>query len=900
MDLLPRLPGHLQPRVRVISPGAQGPIAGGSFVLYWMRTAVRGHENPALDAGLEAARALGLPLFVYHALSERYPFASDRHHTFILEGARDVAQELARRGIGYAFHLERPGHRGPHLLTLAGQAALVITEEMPVPFLTRWTQRLAASVSTPVWAVDADLLAPLGRIPAAATHRAFRFRAATETLRVRWMQEPWPDAEPAPVGGEPAPAGGGGAPFLPPLPFEPVELATASVPELVAACEIDHGVGPVPHTPGGSRAGYRRWEAFRDGDLGSYHRRRNNPLQAGVSRLSPYLHYGHVSPFRVAREAASAAREGSKGAEKFLDELLIWRELAHAFAFHAPELESLAALPRWARETLASHAGDPRPKLLTWERLARARSEDPLWDAAQRSLLIHGELHNNVRMTWGKAVPFWTESPEAALTTLIDLNHRYALDGRDPNSYGGILWSLGGLDRPFPGDRPVLGTVRPRSTTQHAARLDVARWSERTRRPALSHPPRIAVVGAGVAGLSAARVLSDHGLEVTVVDKGRGPGGRISTRESSQGWSMDHGAQYFTARDPVFRNHLASWEAEGVVARWEGRFVRDAGGSLEPARSEERWVGTPGMRALALHLAEGLEVHTGLRVTELMAATEEGGWLEGMDDPRGAPPRTLRDAPRGAPPGRWILRALNEGSPGSTPQLMGPFDAVLLTPPAPQTLELLSGRMPTIEARLGEARLRPCLAGMLRVGRRIELPLEGAFLPGPILSWIARDSSKPDRSREGGESWVLHGGPDWSEMALEWDRDAVADALLAAFQEVVDQWGDGATIQPEVLQVHRWRYALPDPALPERALWDPATGIGVAGDALGGPRVEGAFLSGRALAGRLLGSPPEVEPGVEPGVDGPGRGRPKGGPPYPDAQDELPEAGAAEQLDLLS
>jgi renalase len=352
-------------------------------------------------------------------------------------------------------------------------------------------------------------------------------------------------------------------------------------------------------------------------------------------------------------------------------------------------------------------------------------------------------------------------------------------------------------------------------------------------------------VGAGVAGLSAARMLWDLGVAVSVLDKGRGPGGRTSTRQSSQGWSMDHGAQYFTARDPVFRDHLASWEAEGVVARWEGRFVRAVGGSLEPARSEERWVGTPGMRALALHLAEGLEVHSGLRVIELVEASREGEWSEGVDPPRGAAP------------GRWLLRVLDEGDPEGYPRLMGPFDAVLLTPPAPQTLELLDGRAPIIEERLQEVGLRPCLVGMLRVGMRVELPLDGAFLPGPTLSWIARDSSKPRRSSEGGESWVLHGGPDWSETALEWDRDAVAEALLAAFQETVNRWGDGTPIQPETLQVHRWRYALPDPALPERALWDPATGIGVAGDALGGPRVEGAFLSGRALAGRLMGDPPD-------------------------------------------
>jgi photolyase PhrII len=886
MDLLSHLPEHLAPRIRPISGGASDAVTRGQYVLYWMRTAVRGHENPALDTALLAARALGLPVFVYHALSERYPYASDRHHTFILEGARDVAEELARRGIGYAFHLERPGHRGSHLRTLAEGAALVITEEMPVPFVTRWTRALAGSVPTPVWAVDADLLAPLGQIPRESVDRAFRFRSATHPLRRRWLREPWPDA--------PAPRDG---PFVPPLPFEPVALALASIAELVAACDIDHGVGPVPHSPGGSRAGYARWESFLASGLAGYHGRRNDPLQAGVSRMSPYLHYGHVSPFRLAREAAA---RGGKGAEKFLDELLVWRELAHAFAFHAPEPESLTALPRWARETLRAHAHDPRPHLPGWERMARARTGDPLWDAAQRSLVIHGELHNNVRMTWGKAVPGWTRSPGEALRTLFDLNHRFALDGRDPNSVGGILWCLGGLDRPFPPARPILGTVRPRSTAAHAARLDVETWARRTGRPALEDPPRVAVVGAGVAGLSAARTLADHGLEVTVLDKGRAPGGRISTREAAEGWRMDHGAQYFTARDPVFRTLVEAWAEVGVVAPWEGRLVREGeGGALEPARDGVRWVGTPGMRSVALHLARGLDVRPGHRVVRLEETPGE-------------------DGARAGAPGRWVLQVVREEAPDAPPDRLGPFDAVLLTPPPPQTAELLAGvlwrpdehggaseasggasgtvspqtsRLEGFRARLRGAHPRPCWAAMVRFRNPVPLPLDGAFLKGPVLSWIARDSSKPGRATpEGGENWVLHGAPGWSEAWLERGPDEVAAALVAAFRELADRWGQGRTPEPETVRVHRWRYALPDPALPERALWDPALGIGVAGDALGGPRVEGAFLSGRALAGRLLGAPPPV-PGDRRGV---------GGAPYPRPGEVQPgRTGDGGQLDLL-
>ena len=180
---------------------------------------------------------------------------------------------------------------------------------------------------------------------------------------------------------------------------------TNDLPSLVAECEIDHSIGPVPHTRGGSAAGYARWDAFQAAGLAEYAKRRNDPLVDGTSRLSPYLHYGMVSPLRIAREAAAI---GTDGGEKYLDELLIWRELAYAFCFHTKNYENLAALPQWARETLAAHESDPRPAILSWETLARGKTGDRLWDAAQQSLLMHGELHNNVRMTWGKALANWT------------------------------------------------------------------------------------------------------------------------------------------------------------------------------------------------------------------------------------------------------------------------------------------------------------------------------------------------------------------------------------------------------------------------------------------------------------------------------------------------------------
>jgi len=294
-------------------------------------------------------------------------------------------------------------------------------------------------------------------------------------------------------------------------------------------------------SPGGSTAGYHRWEQFKRHGLQNYARTRNDAavaFPAGVSRMSAYLHHGQVSPFRIAREAASAKAEG---ADKFLDEMLIWRELAHNFCFYHRLPGAIAALPAWAAKTLADHRRDLRQSVYTWEQMARATTGDPLWDAAQKSLLIHGELHNNLRMTWGKAILQWTRSPEEALQMMIDLNHRYALDGSDPNSYGGILWCLGLFDRPFQPEKPVIGTLRPRSTRSHAARLDLRKYTTKIAEPATSAPVRVAVIGAGLSGLIAARTLADHVHRVQVFEKARAPGGRMSTRRMNS-YAFDHGA----------------------------------------------------------------------------------------------------------------------------------------------------------------------------------------------------------------------------------------------------------------------------------------------------------------------------------------------------------------------
>lgn len=780
------------PLAERLNPQAPAPREG-DYVIYWMRVACRVHDNPALDVALTAAKALKKPVFVYHALSERYRYASDRLHTFILEGARDVEQACRSRGLGYAFHLERTGARDRVLETLAARAALVVTDFMPVQPMLKWDATVGALA--PLWRVDASCLAPVWSFRA-PHERAFTFKQAAQPKWQQQLEQPWVDVE--------VPAGG---PWLPALPFTPLSLAEADLPQLVAGCDIDHGIGPVHHTPGGTAAALARWETFREYQLARYDKDRTDPNRRGTSRLSAYLHFGQLSPFRVACEAH---RHRTEGAQKFLDELLTWRELSWHFCLHHPRHETLDALPTWARETLAQHERDARPFLPSWEQLARAQTGDLLWDAAQRELLTHGELHNTLRMTWGKAVLGWSRTPADALATLIDLNHRFALDGRDPASYGGILWCFGALDRPFFPPVPVLGSVRPRPTAEYGKRFDVSEYARRTRQPARGTPLTVAVIGAGVAGAAAARALVDAGHAVTLFDKGREAGGRLSTRQAA-GFQFDHGAPYFTVRDERFARWARAWWQERVLGQWKGVIEHE-----QRAHAHElvKLVGTPGMSAVVRRLLGGLDVRFGVEVKGL---TRDGT--------------------------RWRLLDAAGGA-------LGEFDVAVVAVPAPQAAALVDPSSYALASRLREeVAVAPCWALMLGFEQLTGVEADGAFQSVGPLSFLVRNSSKPERALENGEAFVLHASPEWSRSHLELPEAQAAAMLLDAFFATTGV----KRVEPAFLKAHRWRYARTERPLGVDCLWDAGLQLAVCGDWCLGARVEDAFLSGSAAAGRING-----------------------------------------------
>ncbi|MEM9303908.1 MAG: FAD-dependent oxidoreductase, partial [Pseudomonadota bacterium] len=461
----------------------------------------------------------------------------------------------------------------------------------------------------------------------------------------------------------------------------------------------------------------------------------------------------------------------------------------------------------WAVDTLEAHASDPREQRLDWESLARGCSGSELWDLAQRSLLRQGELHNNLRMTWGKAVLDWTGGPDEALANLFDLNHRYALDGNDPNSYGGILWCLGQFDRPFSPEVSVTGTVRPRSVRAHERRLDVDAYRQKVEPPAGGRRLRCVVIGAGISGLTAARTLADHGHEVVVVEKGRGPGGRASTRRS-EGLRFDHGAQYFTARDDRFRRHVLAWRDRGIVAPLTTPIGVAEGGTLRAeTREHERWVGVPGMSAICATLAKRLDCRFG-----------------------------------------WRVEALERGDRTTLTNDSGDSleaDVVILTAP-PIQAEALLADFPVALPRLPV--LAPCWAVLAEFDRSLLPGFGGVFVNEGPLSWVSAMRGRPGRpDREG---WVLHASPAWSRKHLEDPADHVAAALLAAARAI-----PGAeAVEALETSAHRWRYAIADAPRHDGALWFEEAGLALCGDWLHGSRVEGAFLAGASAAGRVLGS----------------------------------------------
>lgn len=462
-----------------------------------MIAARRTRFNFGLQRAAEWASELDKPLVVFEALRAGYRWASDRLHAFVIQGMADNAADLSDGPATYLSYLERkPGDGRGLLAELAKRAAVVISDDCPCFFLPRMLESARRQIPVRLELVDSNGLFPM-RATDRVFSRAYDFR--------RFLQKQLlPHLEEIP---KEYPLQGFRLPELRDLGFDlherwptadPAEVADD--PTRLRDFQIDHDVEVVA-TRGGSRAATTCLEQFLDRKLKRYDDARNEPQEDVASGLSPYLHFGHISAHDVfqriiAREnwtpdqVADQAKGKSSGwwnmsaeAEAFLDELITWREVGYNRCALTDDFDQYESLPDWARKTLADHEDDPREHLYDLEDFEQARTHDRLWNAAQWELVTTGRMHNYLRMLWGKKILEWSPTPRDALDVMIELNNKYALDGRDPNSYSGIFWVLGRYDRAWGPERPIFGKIRYMTSDNTARKYKVSKYIERF------HPP---------------------------------------------------------------------------------------------------------------------------------------------------------------------------------------------------------------------------------------------------------------------------------------------------------------------------------------------------------------------------------------------------------------------------
>lgn len=479
------------PKTRLREANDKAPNTDGKFILYWMIAFRRTRYNFALEHAVNLSQETGKPLLVLEPLRVGYEWASDRFHRFIIQGMQDNAARFDEAGVTYFPYVEEQAGDGKGLIeALAADAYSIVTDDFPCFFHPRMIGSIGKRLNIPLTLIDSNCLMPLSIADKTFTV-AHSYR--------RWMQKTLPkQLEEFPLAS----------------PLSNVEFEEASVPKPVtkkwpkanleklldedglAHLPIDHSVTRGAYE-GGAEEANSLLTRFLKQRLVSYDEDRNEPDELGSSELSPHLHFGHISAHEVFHRIMQHEKWApnqiqkvngkvngfwgvSESTEAFLDQLCTWREIGFNMSFREPEsYDQLDSLPNWTQQTIAEHRDDKREYVYDLETFELAKTHDAIWNAAQRQLVREGRIHNYLRMLWGKKILHWTESVEKALEIMIELNNKYALDGRDPNSYSGIFWVLGRYDRAWGPERSIFGKIRYMTSENTAKKHKLGEYLKR-------------------------------------------------------------------------------------------------------------------------------------------------------------------------------------------------------------------------------------------------------------------------------------------------------------------------------------------------------------------------------------------------------------------------------------
>ncbi len=414
----------------------KSPLPRGEYVLYWLQAAQRVQYNHALEHAIDLANEHGIPLVVFFGITNNYPSANERHYRFMLQGLREVKTNLAERGIRLVARNTEPVAGAARM---AERARLLVADRGYLRHQKSWRLNLACLVECPVVEVETDVVVPVEEVSRKEEYAARTIRPKIRKLLPDYLlplKQRCLDVESID------------------MEFEDFEIDNLN--KALQRLDIDRDVGPVEDFPGGATEACRRLREFIDTKMTRYAELRNDPNADVLSGISPYLHFGQISPLQI---AMAVSEHGGAGADAYLEELIVRRELSMNFVNCNPDYDSYKCLPDWAARTLETHRKDKREYMYSRQEMEVAGTHDPYWNAAQREMILTGKMHGYMRMYWGKKIIEWSGSPEEAFETALYLNDKYELDGRDPNGYAGVAWCFGKHDRPW-AERAVFGTVR--------------------------------------------------------------------------------------------------------------------------------------------------------------------------------------------------------------------------------------------------------------------------------------------------------------------------------------------------------------------------------------------------------------------------------------------------------
>ncbi len=433
----------------------------GRYVLYWMQASQRADSNHALEHAIRRADEQKLPVLACFGLTDDYPEANERHYAFMLEGLSETEASLAQRGIRLVVRL---GHPPDVAAGLAAEAAWVVCDVGYLRHQRAWRRQLARAVACPVVAVETDVVVPVREASDKAEYAA---RTIRPKLHRQWdrylvpLEQTRPKRDSLELELPEARSGTLNSP----------RRAGDDLRRLLSELDLDRSVPPTGRFHGGTSRARGLLGAFIADKLNRYDAERSDPSLGIESHMSPYLHFGQISPLEIALAVRDAAAP-RQDRDAYLEELLVRRELACNYVYYTESYDRWAALPGWARATLRKHQSDDRTHVYKLAELEAARTHDPYWNAAMREMMATGKMHNYMRMYWGKKIIEWTNSPRTAFRWMLALNNKYFLDGRDPASYANVAWCFGLHDRPW-AERDVFGTVRYMSAGGLERKFDI-------------------------------------------------------------------------------------------------------------------------------------------------------------------------------------------------------------------------------------------------------------------------------------------------------------------------------------------------------------------------------------------------------------------------------------------